>query len=62
MARFSWLLVVIACFTLLGCSGDPGSIDAPDEAEVNTTTPIEDDLDSAGMEGMTEADYTGGGN
>ncbi len=60
MARFSWLVVMCACFAVSGCG--PGSIEAPDEAEVKSTTPIEDDMQAAGMEGMSEADYYGGGN
>lgn len=60
MTRISYVFVVFACFTLTGCGG-PGSIEAPDEAEVKTTTPIEDDLKASGMEGMTQDEYLQGG-
>lgn len=59
MTRISWVFVAFACFTFSGCS--PGTIEAPDEAEVKTTTPIEDDLKASGMEGMTQEQYLQGG-
>ena len=61
MTRISLLLITFACFTFLGCGGEPGSVPAPDEAAEKETTPIEEDLKSSGMEGMTEADYLKGG-
>ncbi len=60
MSRLSLLLVAFACLTFAGCGG-PGSIDAPDEAEVKDKTPIEADLEAAGMGGMSEAEYLSGG-
>ncbi|MEQ9411593.1 MAG: hypothetical protein RIK87_28020 [Fuerstiella sp.] len=60
MFRFSWLLVAFACLTFAGCGG-PGSVEAPDEAEVKDKTPIEADLEAAGMEGISEAEYLSGG-
>ncbi|HIE99856.1 MAG TPA: hypothetical protein EYG03_30820 [Planctomycetes bacterium] len=61
MTRISLLLVAFVCFTFAGCGGEPGSgnLDAPDPA--TDTTPIEDDLASSGMEGMTDAEYLSGG-
>ena len=59
MSRVSLALVVFACFTFSGCS--QGTIEAPDESEVKTTTPVEDDLKAAGMEGMTQEQYLQGG-
>ena len=59
MTRISWVFVAFACFTFSGCG--QGSIEAPDEAEVKTTTPIEDDLKASGMEGMTHDEYLQGG-
>jgi predicted small lipoprotein YifL len=60
MIRISCVFVAFACLTLTGCGG-PGSIEAPDESAVKTTTPIEDDLNAAGMEGMTQEEYLQGG-
>ena len=61
MTRFSSLLVALVCFTFAGCGGEPGAgnLDAPDPAV--DVSPVEDDLESAGMEDMTEADYLKGG-
>lgn len=56
MTRISWVFVAFACFIFSGCG--QGSIEAPDEAEVKTTSPIEDDLKKSGMEGMTQEEYT----
>lgn len=56
MTRISWVFVVFACFTFSGCG--QGSIEVPDEAEVKTTSPIEDDLKKSGMDGMTQETYT----
>jgi len=58
MTRISWIFVVSACFTFSGCG--TGSIEAPDQAEVKTTTPIEDDLKASGMENMTQDEYLQG--
>ncbi len=60
MIRISCVFVAFAGFTLAGCGG-PGSIEAPDESAVKTTTPVEDDLKAAGMEGMTQEQYLQGG-
>jgi len=60
MTRISLAFVAFACFTLSGC-GEPGSIEAPDQSEVKKTTPVEDDLKKAGMEGMTTEEYLQGG-
>jgi predicted small lipoprotein YifL len=60
MTRISCAFVALACFTLTGCGG-PGSIPAPDESAVKTTTPVEEDLKEAGMEGMTQEEYLQGG-
>ncbi len=58
MTHISWAFVAFACFTFSGCGQE--SIEAPDEAEVKTTTPIEDDLKADGMEGMTQEEYLQG--
>ncbi|APZ93523.1 hypothetical protein [Fuerstiella marisgermanici] len=60
MSRFSWLAVAFAFLTVVGCGG-PGSIDAPDEAEVKDKTPIEEDMEAAGMGEMTTEEYLSGG-
>ena len=60
MSRSSWLCMAFACLIFVGCGGT-GSIDVPDEAEVKEKTPIEADLEAAGMEGMTDAEYLSGG-
>lgn len=60
MTRISCVFVAFACFTLAGC-GEPGSIEAPDESEAKTTTPIEDDLKASGMGEMTTDEYLQGG-
>ncbi len=60
MTRISCVFVAFACFTLTGCGG-PGSIEAPDESAVKTTTPVEDDLKEAGMGEMTQEQYLQGG-
>ncbi len=60
MTRISWVFVAFACFTFAGCGQK--IIEAPrDEAEVMTTTPIEEDLKASGMEGMTHEQYLQGG-
>ena len=59
MTRFAWIFVAFACFTLPGCG--EATLPAPDEAEVKTTTPIEENLKSAGMENMTQEEYLQGG-
>ena len=59
MTRFAWVFVVFACVTFSGCG--TGSIEAPDQAEVKTTTPIEDDLKKSSQEGMTDDEYLQGG-
>ena len=59
MTRISCVFVAFACFTFSGCS--QGTVEAPDEAEVKTTTPIEEDLKASGMEGMTQDEYLQGG-
>lgn len=59
MTRFTWFFVVFACFTLSGCG--EATLPAPDQAEVKSTTPIEEDLKASGMEGMTQDEYLQGG-
>ncbi len=59
MTRISCVLVAFACFILSGCG--QATVDVPDEAEAKTTTPIEDDLKAAGMEGMSQDEYLQGG-
>ncbi len=59
MTRISFVLVAFACFTFSGCGQT--TIEAPDEAEVKTTTPVEDDLKAAGMEGISQEEYLQGG-
>jgi len=59
MTRISWVLVAFAGFTFAGC--DQATIPAPDQAEIKKTTPVEDDLKAAGMEGMSQEEYLQGG-
>jgi hypothetical protein len=59
MTRISWVFVVFACFTFSGCG--QGTIEAPDQSVPKTTTPVEDDLKKAGMEGLTTEEYLQGG-
>ena len=59
MTRFALIFVAFACFTLSGCG--EATLPAPDEAEVKTTTPIEENLKSSGMENMTQEEYLQGG-
>ena len=59
MTRFLWLNIAFAFFTFSGCT--QGTVPAPDQAEVKTTTPVEEDLKKADMEGMSQEDYLQGG-
>lgn len=59
MTRSSLVLVAFACFTFSGCG--QGSIEAPDQSVLKKTTPVEDDLKAAGMEGLTTEEYYQGG-
>jgi len=59
MTRFAWLFIAFACFTLSGC--EQATLPAPDQAEEKATTPVEDDLKAAGMEGMSNEQYLNGG-
>lgn len=61
MSRFSWLAVAFAFLTVVGCGG-PGSIEAPDEAEVKEKTAVEEDLEAAGLDpGMSAQEYMNAG-